>query len=168
MHHGNAVMDSILPSHDKRKDPRRQALWNVMGEFSNGEKFNVMTVNVSKSGLLLDMHKSIKIGSRAKIKIFAMINGSKYLIDSVVEIVHEVLSQNKFQCGIKFLWIKREHRILLSNYAQNKRKVVNLTSNHDYIESSLAKPKTESGKFDLDSLDDDLELSGDAFIEKKE
>jgi c-di-GMP-binding flagellar brake protein YcgR len=114
----NGDIDSYLGK-EKRKDVRRQARWIVDGKFSNGDSFRVETANISKSGMSLNMPRSVKIGERAHIRVFAMINGVKMVIEAVVEIMYEVLSNNYFQCGLKFIYMRDKYKKELNSYAQN-------------------------------------------------
>lgn len=114
----NAIADSIfLPHHEKRKDPRKRASWKVSGKFKCGKTIEAYTLDVSKSGLSMAMDRPTPIGSKAHIKIDALIGGKTRKIEAVIEVVHEVLSQNVFKCGVKFLLIDELGKKLLSSYA---------------------------------------------------
>ena len=107
----------FLPRREQRRAPRKRAIWQVLGKYANGKTFNVWTIDVSESGLSLAMPTTTPVGTKAYIKILAMIGGKKRVIECVIEIVHEVLSENTFKCGVKFLKINDTNKKLLSSYA---------------------------------------------------
>lgn len=176
---GNAAIDLNFSGREQRIDPRRQARWIVEGTLSSGIKFRVQSINISQSGLLLQMPSSVNIGERAYIKVFAMINGAKKTIDAVVEIMHETLSKNKFQCGVKFLKISKDNSLLFSSYVKNKNSLVVVDNREDSIIKSpitycdksasdtsfLNSPdKLKIEGIDVENLNEDLEEKSELSI----
>jgi hypothetical protein len=74
---GNTAIDLNFSGRGQRIEPRRHARWIVESTLSSGIKFRVQSINIFRSGLLLQMPSSVNIGERDYIKVFAMINGAK-------------------------------------------------------------------------------------------
>jgi hypothetical protein len=155
---------------EKRHNPRRSVRWLVKGTLSSHIDFKVETINVSSSGLLLEMPTPVNIGLRAYIKIYSMVDGVKKTIDAIVEIMYQVLAQDKFKCGVRFVKIDKLNKLILSSYASNKTKTSvpdirktltvevpdNGADNHSVFfitdEDNLS-----GGAFDINQLDNNLE-----------
>lgn len=108
----------LMSKVNRREHDRRKASWDVEVTFSTGKKVLVKTVNVSESGIRINVPKMIDGSFRAYVKIDSFINGVKAIIDGVVEFKHCHLSGDKFQAGGEFLKISEKNKTLLHEYVK--------------------------------------------------
>jgi len=105
---------------NRRRHNRLNVKWNVEGVWHDKSNFTTRTINVSKSGLLMQTSKESKKGEKAYIKLDTYTFGKHRIIDAVVEVKHSTISDNKFNCGALFIKLSAKNRQFLETVVSGK------------------------------------------------
>lgn len=102
---------------NQRKEERLTVTWNVIGKWRDNSTFEALTVNISKSGIMIASPVRYREGDRAYIKFQAMLAGEKRWIDAVIEIRHQVLSSTgNYNIGASFVKMTTSNKDFIAKY----------------------------------------------------